>query len=318
MTGTTPPQSWQRAVGAVAGRQVVDRRGILAVALLAAGLVAQAFAGPAIDALLLRLPGADKVLHSAGFFVAFLLLHVSARGWQTSGAARVVATFVVGAGLGIVVEIVQGMVPHRSVELADVAADLFGLSLGAAFVLRSKRLGRALAIASVTGSALVTAHSYFRTRDYLHGVRAEARREYAVARRHYLAAFEKGLRTASLYNGLGWVEIESGEGNAAQAVEYARTALTMRPGDPDILDTYGWALLHTGNVSEALPHLLEAFAKKPRMYCIHYHLGEAYRRLGRLGEARQQFELQLIRTPQGPDAALAQRALALIADKSSK
>lgn len=265
--------------------------------------------GDTLDKLLLKAPGIDKPIHVAGFTVVFLVLYRLFRKPADGRARRIAAAFAVGILLALADELIQQWEPTRHVELADLGADICGLMVGCALIARAKWriLLAAIALLGATG---LTYESYVRTRDYVWGMQYEARRDYAQARRHYLKAFDSGVRTAGLFNGLGWVEIESGEGNPLKAVEYAKTALALRPGDADFLDTYGWALLHAGQPQAALDYLLEAQKKKPRMYCIHYHLAQTYRRLGRADDARRHLHLQLERTPGGPDAQLAQQALA--------
>jgi tetratricopeptide (TPR) repeat protein len=295
------------------------RRAVIAIgALFVAGLGAQWILGDLLNAALLQLPGVDKVVHFAAFAGLLVASTVVLRGAIQSLTKRLLVALAAGLALGVVIEIAQSGDPRRHVELADLAADACGLALGAAVFVPAGVWRMTVAATALAAGAYVTYDSHVTTRDYAWGVRAEARRDYATARRHYQKALESGMRTASLYNGLGWVEIESGEGDPAKAVEYAATALAMRPGDADILDTYGWALAHAGRPVEALPHLLESQRLKPRMYCIHYHLGQTYRRLGRLDDARREFELQLQRTPAGPDARLAQRALAELLDHGSR
>jgi tetratricopeptide (TPR) repeat protein len=276
----------------------------------AAALAVQHVIGAPLEALVLRLPGVDKPLHFAGFAIMFVVVERLLRGTAMSARARILTALAAGAALALSDEGLQSMLPHRHVEVADLAADACGLAAGAALVWPGPIMSRRAVIAGAAVAAgALTWTSHLATRDYSYGVLAESRRDYREARRYYLKAFESGVRTPDLYNGLGWVEIESGEGDPIKAVEYARIALTARPDDPDILDTYGWALLHAGRPAEALPPLLRSFEKKPQMYCIHYHLGQTYRHLGRIADARREFELQLTRTPKGPDAATARTAL---------
>jgi tetratricopeptide (TPR) repeat protein len=307
--------SAQRAAGgqlfATPGRRV-----LAITALFATGLLAQWLAGDSLNAALLYLPGIDKVLHIAAFVAWLAATTIVLRGAITSLPRRIIVGIVLGLAFGLLIELVQTVDARRHVELADLAADACGLALGASLFIPAGGWRIAVAAAALTSGAYVTYDSHVTTRDYAWGMQAETRRDYRTARHYYVRALSRGMRTASLYNGLGWVEIESGEGQPQKAVEYAAMALTMRPADADIHDTYGWALLHAGRPSEALPHLLEAQRRKPRMYCIHYHLGQTYRRLGRVDDARRELELQLKRTPIGPDAELAQRALADLVHES--
>jgi hypothetical protein len=65
----------------------------------------------------------------------------------------------------------------------------------------------------------------------------------------------------------------------------------MRPGDADYLDTLGWALVQAGQPAE-----------------VHFHLGMAYRALGRRAEAEDHFRRQLELT-NTREARLARQAL---------
>ncbi len=289
------------------------------VVAIAGALILEQFIGGPINKLLLRFPGIDKPLHVLGFAVMFFVFERLLSASVRNARRRVLVAVGLGIALALSDETLQSWFPHRNVELADIVADCCGLTLGASVAWPGAVARRQmLAVAAVTVASSITFISYLTTRDYSAGVRAEARRDYSVARQHYLKAFDSGLRTASLYNGLGWVEIESGEGDPAKALEYASVALSMRPEDADVLDTYGWALLHAGRSQDALPALLKALEKKPQMYCIHYHLGQTYRRLGRLSEAQAELELQLARTPAGPDALLARTALDELARETSR
>ena len=117
------------------------------------------------------------------------------------------------------------------------------------------------------------------------------------------------LDSPSFYNELAWIEVESGTGDARAAVGYAGRALAATPRSPDVLDTYAWALHHAGRSREALPFLERAFAGKPRMFCIHYHLGEVYAALG--DDARAEFHLreQMRLFPRGSEARRAEQSL---------
>lgn len=309
------PSRSEAPAAAFAGRLTGSGPASLAAAALAciAVLGLQHVIGEPLDALVLRLPGIDKPLHFTGFAAMFLVIERLLRATAAGARARIATAAAIVAALALSDEGLQSMLPQRHVEVGDLAADALGVLAGAALLWPGPLVRRRVVIAGAVATAGWLAWtSHLATRDYSYGVRAEARRDYSAARRHYLKALESGVRTPSLYNGLGWVEIESGEGDARQAVEYAAIAMAARPGDPDILDTYGWALLHAGQPADALPFLLQSFEKKPQMYCIHYHLAEAYRRLGRLDDAKRELELQLKRTPRGPDADRAHAALAAI------
>lgn len=78
-----------------------------------------------------------------------------------------------------------------------------------------------------------------------------------------------------------------------RAIDLARRAYALRPEEAAVLDTLGWALVASGQSSEALGHLREASARESRHPEIHYHLGVALRDLQRPGEALREVRLAL-------------------------
>ena len=281
------------------------------VAVGIAGIVLVVFSenlfGQQSNAFFLRMPGIDKVLHVLEYALVFA--GVYALGSRLRPSRRLMVACVVGAALPILDETVQALAPDRSVEFLDVTADWAGVTLGWVVVCRPVRQVAAVAsAAAVSVAAYATYDTHSRLIDFSRALRYERQGDFVHARESYLRALEAGLRTAALYNELGWVEIESGVGDPRQAVEYAEMALSMNPGDPDTLDTYGWALHHAGRSAEALEPLTQALTAKPGIYSIHYHLGSVYLALGRRDLAashlRQQVALAGTR-----EAALAARAL---------
>lgn len=86
---------------------------------------------PDMQKTLLGIPS-DKVAHFLMFLpfpiLAFLAYdHVSNKFW--SAVLFAVLTFAVGAGIAWLTEYVQGMLPYRSREIADIKADLLALGI---------------------------------------------------------------------------------------------------------------------------------------------------------------------------------------------
>jgi len=285
----------------------------LGAGLVAVGtvLVAQNLAGGWVDTLLLYLPGADKVLHGLEFIGIFIAVHWLAGFWLIGPRRRLLAAASVTALLAAGDELQQGLTASRSVELNDLVADVCGLAVGVVAVQRNWRTAIRVGVAfgAVVAVAALTFDSYLARRDFNLGQRYERLGEFGLARTAYLRALESGLESAALFNSLGWVEVESGEGTADQAVEYAAKALALRPRDADVLDTYGWALQYAGRSSEALAPLLEAESMNPRMFCIHYHLGVVYQALGRHDEAAAHYRQQVALAPGARETARARKAL---------
>lgn len=70
------------------------------------------------------------------------------------------------------------------------------------------------------------------------------------------------------------------------ALRLSRRAHESSPEDPYIMDTYGWALLKTGETQEAILTLKAASEIDPSQAEIMAHLGQAYRLAGDLENAR--------------------------------
>ncbi len=270
--------------------------GVLALAAIAE--FGSVLAGATVSELLLHLPGIDKVLHFAVLFGLFIACAWAQRRFFPTmpGGLPLVALLLLLLALGD--EAVQAFSPTRSLELADVAAGICGLVAAGSWVGR----GRHPAWAAATGFAAIGLAGYIAVdsfsvqRHVSAGIRLSRAGDFIGARSAYRAALAAGARTANVYNELSWVEIESGVGDPSAAVAFAEQALVMRPGDVDILDTYGWALHHAGRSAEALPHLEQAYAAKPDMFCIHYHLGEVYLALAQHDRAADHLRMQVRRT----------------------
>ncbi len=279
-----------------------------AAAVMLAGLVAANLVSGPLNGLFLRLPGIDKVLHVTFYLVLFILVRALAGTTGASTARQTQVAAIVGVLTGAADELLQGFTPSRTVEAADLVAGWCGLALGWVIVAKpGRRLGVAVGAIAVAGATYVIYATHVRLHDFSLAVYYEGQHDFVRAREHYLRALESGLRTAALYNGLGWVEVESQVGDPGKAVEYARLALDMQPKNADVLDTYGWALHYAGRSAAALPYLEEAYALKPAMYCIHYHLGSVYLALGESGRAVDHFRRQAERVDT--------REAALAADK---
>lgn len=78
------------------------------------------------------------------------------------------------------------------------------------------------------------------------------------------------------------------ERDATKALSYAKQAYELLPGQPDITDTYGYALVRAGKLSEGLGLLRDAEIRQPDNLMLQLHLAEALHLLARHAEAQQQ------------------------------
>jgi hypothetical protein len=280
---------------------------VVALVLL---VLAENLFGGELSAFFLRFPGIDKVLHTLEYALVMVCVHVLARrAAGTTNVAVLPIALAVAIGIAVLDESLQRLFPSRSVEAFDFIANLAGITLGWVFVRRpAPRVRFAAAGLALAAAAFVTYDTHVMLIDYSRAMQYEKQHDFVRAREHYLRALAAGLKSPSLFNELGWVEIESGVGDPRKAVEYAKTARELQPENPDVADTYGWALLHAGRTTEALAELQKAYAASPDMYCIHYHLGAAYLASGRRDKAKYHFARQ-IEKPGTREAAFARRAL---------
>lgn len=310
MTGSRPPAD---------GGSLPRGRRLTVAALVAGvglGLVVAAgslIGGGPVNRLADWLPGVDKVLHTTAFLALFLVCHALSRRWRAGGVAPVTLAATL-AVLAVADELAQWFQVARHADLADLMAGWAGIAIGLGLVgvKSGGTRARALAVAGLAVAGLVTTESYFEQRHLTAALRHERAGDFIGARREYRLALEAGVRTPALFNELAWVEIESGIGDAAAAVAFADHALSLTPDDPDVHDTYGWALHHAGRSAEALPFLERAYQASPDMFCIHYHLGEVYLALGQTDKAVEHLRRQMER-PETREAARAERTLGRLA-----
>lgn len=91
---------------------------------------------------------------------------------------------------------------------------------------------------------------------------------------------------ALIMNNSALVQLELG--NKTEAVKFARAALALTPGDPNVLDTLGWTLLQSGqDKAEALKLLQRASSRAPGNLEIRWHLANALAANGRAAEAKR-------------------------------
>jgi len=86
-------------------------------------------------------------------------------------------------------------------------------------------------------------------------------------------------------NYLGYAQIERRE-NIDDATRLIERASMLRPNDPSITDSLGWAYFLAGDLKRAIPTLERAVRAEPGQSTINEHLGDAYWQAGRRIDAR--------------------------------
>ncbi|HET8943033.1 MAG TPA: tetratricopeptide repeat protein [Rudaea sp.] len=90
---------------------------------------------------------------------------------------------------------------------------------------------------------------------------------------------------ADALNALGYTLANSGK-DGEEALTLIEKALALKPGEPAIIDSLGWAQYRLGNLDEAIKQLRVAYAKQPDAE-IAAHLGEVLWKSGQKQEAKK-------------------------------
>ena len=92
----------------------------------------------------------------------------------------------------------------------------------------------------------------------------------------------------------------------------ARQAVALAPNDAQAIDTLGFALVLTGDLSNGQKLLEQALALAPQSASVYYHLGLLHSRQGQFVDAALMLDQALKLDPEGYYGGLALQALALL------
>jgi tetratricopeptide (TPR) repeat protein len=134
---------------------------------------------------------------------------------------------------------------------------------------------------------------------YARGIALERSNQWPRAEADLLKAVELNPDQPYVLNYLAYSWVEHGT-HLDRATKMLERALQLRPKDPQIIDSMGWALYHQGRFDGAVDHLEQAVELRPQDSVINDHLGDAYWRVGRYKEARFQWQRALNLDPE-PD-----------------
>jgi tetratricopeptide (TPR) repeat protein len=96
------------------------------------------------------------------------------------------------------------------------------------------------------------------------------------------------------YLGYSWLIMHH---NLAEAKKMIEDAYEARPEDAHIIDSMGYALYVNGDFSSAQEYFEQALERTPNDPTVNDHLGDAYWQMGRKTEARYQWERALADNP---------------------
>lgn len=102
-----------------------------------------------------------------------------------------------------------------------------------------------------------------------------------------------------------------GYGPKEDALRLAISAFKLKPSDPSVMDTVGYALLRNGRAANAVQVLERAVSLLPADPTVHFHLGLAYQMAGDKVSSEQALRKSLA-LGEGPDAAATRELLAQV------
>jgi putative PEP-CTERM system TPR-repeat lipoprotein len=115
-------------------------------------------------------------------------------------------------------------------------------------------------------------------------------------------------------NNLSWLKLQAGDSQGGLAL--AQRAYAVNGNLPAIADTYGWALVQTGDFQQAVPTLRDANRALPGDNEIQYHLGVALLKSGAADEARAVLQKVVAAPQHGPETEQARLLLSGLRKKT--
>jgi predicted Zn-dependent protease len=115
----------------------------------------------------------------------------------------------------------------------------------------------------------------------------QQKKDYPNAVVRYRAVLEIDPENAISLNNLAWILAEGGD---PKAREYAERAFRVAPFNPSVVDTYGWTLVRTGDVTRGTQLLRLAHNLTPADSEIRMHYGRALVKSGDKEAAKRVLE----------------------------
>jgi cellulose synthase operon protein C len=124
----------------------------------------------------------------------------------------------------------------------------------------------------------------------------ESRGDWQKAQSLYRKALQVQPDFPAAANNLAYLMLEHNL-DTDVALSLAQTARRGLPDVPQAVDTLGWAYDKKGAYGSAVAQLEEAVRRNPQDANFHYHLGEAYAKLGDNSKARVELRRALQMNP---------------------
>ncbi len=135
---------------------------------------------------------------------------------------------------------------------------------------------------------------------------SQLRKDYQTAVPHYKAALENEPDNPRILNNLAYALTEMGDPKAA---EIAERAYVQAPFNPNVIDTFGWALVQTTDVKRGTELLRAASSMAPANNEVRLHLAKALLKSGDKASARRELEILVKLDQASPIRADAEKLL---------
>ncbi len=147
--------------------------------------------------------------------------------------------------------------------------------------------------ADAYAKALALTHDARWSLHLQHGAALVEAGRWPEAKRALQEAVRRGPEEPIALNFLGYSMLERRE-DVAEAARLIAKASALRPHEPSITDSLGWAYYIRGDLAQAIPTLERAVRGEPGAPDINEHLGDAYWTAGRRAEARFAWSAALV------------------------
>lgn len=147
---------------------------------------------------------------------------------------------------------------------------------------------------------------------YLSGEWLYFQQDYPGAKKLWAKSLAIDPNFPPALNMMGYINVEAGDPDPKQAVEYLRRYAAVLPDQANPQDSLGEVLRMSGDDGGSLAHYAEALRINPQMITSQYGRGDTYALMGNANQAKSEYEKALQMSPSARDALHIQLQMALL------
>ena len=140
-----------------------------------------------------------------------------------------------------------------------------------------------------------------------------ARKDPGNAQAEYHLAIAADPGYATLYNEVGYVELELKQ--VDMALDHFRKQVELEPDNANAHDSLGDGLMAKGQLDEAISAYRRCLALAPDFAPAVYHVGQVLERMGKIGEALAEYQRAAAMTSPAREVQLAKERIAALGQK---